>query len=340
VSDQITVTSADGTATGVIKVNITGTNDAATVSSQTKAVTEGDLASDLNTNGKLAITDVDSAETVTWTAGDLVGTYGTFTVAADGTWSYAGNDPHNELNVTDTVSDQITVTSADGTATGVIKVNITGTNDAPIATNDIFSVDEGDTITGNVISHEDDNDGIRDSDGGDGNDLSVTQIQINGVVHLVLPGVVTNVPLGDGTLTIDSLGTFSYTQDGSDPTDVSPSFEYTLSDGGAQNSTSTATVTFNVNDLPEAVDDTFSMNEGTTESGNLLKNDDLGAKTTTVTHVDGIELTFAGDGYATLTIIDGVVAVAPDDVGGVAFDGATDMVSCVSMKTGSLPMKI
>jgi VCBS repeat-containing protein len=130
VSDTFTVKSADGTATSVT-VTINGTNDLATVSSETKTVTEADAASALNTGGKIDVTDVDSAQTVTFTAGDLVGSYGTFTVAADGTWTYTGNGAHNELTAGQKVSDQVTVSSADGTATGVIKVEITGTNDAP-----------------------------------------------------------------------------------------------------------------------------------------------------------------------------------------------------------------
>ncbi|MBY0497629.1 MAG: VCBS domain-containing protein, partial [Cyanobacteria bacterium] len=35
--------------------------------------------------------DPDSAQSVTFTPANLVGTYGTFTIAADGTWSYVGN---------------------------------------------------------------------------------------------------------------------------------------------------------------------------------------------------------------------------------------------------------
>ena len=62
VQDQFTVTSQDGTATGTVTVTITGTNDAATVSSDSKSVTEGDTAAALNTCGALTITDPDTGE--------------------------------------------------------------------------------------------------------------------------------------------------------------------------------------------------------------------------------------------------------------------------------------
>ncbi|WP_442868536.1 VCBS domain-containing protein, partial [Bradyrhizobium sp. CCBAU 51745] len=43
--------SQDGTASGTVTVTITGSNDAATVSSEAKSVTEGDTAATLNTSG-------------------------------------------------------------------------------------------------------------------------------------------------------------------------------------------------------------------------------------------------------------------------------------------------
>ena len=129
VSDSITVASKDGTANGTITVNITGTNDTATVSSITVPVSEGNDGAALNASGKLVIADADAGEAVV-VAKQLAGTYGTFNVSADGTWTYIGNGANNQLTAGQKASDSITVTSQDGTASGTITVNITGTNDA------------------------------------------------------------------------------------------------------------------------------------------------------------------------------------------------------------------
>jgi len=131
VSDSVTVYSKDGTASGIITVNITGTNDAAIVSSQSQAVNEGNAAADLNTSGQLLISDADAGEAVV-VAKDYAGTYGSFHVHADGSWTYTGNGAHNELTAGQQVSDSVTVSSKDGTASGTITVNITGTNDAAV----------------------------------------------------------------------------------------------------------------------------------------------------------------------------------------------------------------
>ncbi len=64
--------------------------------------------------------------------------YGTFTINADGDWTYtASNDQAaiQQLGDGESLTDSVTVTSYDGTATQVITVTINGTNDAPVITN-------------------------------------------------------------------------------------------------------------------------------------------------------------------------------------------------------------
>ena len=105
VQDQFTVTSQDGTATGTVTVTITGTNDAATVSSDSKSVTEGDTAAALNTSGPLTITDPDAGEAHVVAQTNAHGTYGDFSIDANGAWTYTGNDAHNELTAGQQVQD-------------------------------------------------------------------------------------------------------------------------------------------------------------------------------------------------------------------------------------------
>jgi len=57
--------------------------------------------------------------------------YGTFSIAADGTWTYTLDTAHNEFVGGTTYTDAITVATADGT-TQLITVSILGTNDAAV----------------------------------------------------------------------------------------------------------------------------------------------------------------------------------------------------------------
>ncbi|MFB1037161.1 MAG: Ig-like domain-containing protein, partial [Sinobacterium sp.] len=169
-----------------------------------------------------------------------------------------------DLIVNDKVSDQITVTSADGTATGVIKVNITGTNDVPVAEDDSFSVNEGNTTAlYNVIV----NSGGTDTDGGDGGFLKVTHIDGNPIsgdaIFTMIDGVISTATAAEisldstfigindnGILRINADGDFTYESKGFLFGSPVPTFEYTLSDGI---DTDTAEVTINVNtNAPDA----------------------------------------------------------------------------------------
>ncbi|PVE44448.1 hypothetical protein H663_000005, partial [Limnohabitans planktonicus II-D5] len=141
VSDTFPVESADGTKTSV-KVTITGTNDAAVLSSAEVTLDETNAA--LSTNGKLTVTDVDSAETFKAQT-DVAGTHGKFSIDAQGNWTYVANTALNSLNASDSVSDTFTVESADGTKTSV-KVTITGTNDAAVLSSAEVTLDETNAV--------------------------------------------------------------------------------------------------------------------------------------------------------------------------------------------------
>ncbi|URM27684.1 VCBS domain-containing protein [Pseudomonas frederiksbergensis] len=128
-TDTFTVLSADGTATAVT-VSITGSNDAAVLSSASVTLTETNAP--LTTSGTLTISDVDSPETFQVQSG-TAGANGTFAVDAAGNWSYTANSAFDALNVGNSLTDTFTVLSADGTATSVT-VTINGSNDSPTIT--------------------------------------------------------------------------------------------------------------------------------------------------------------------------------------------------------------
>src|SRR5436190_16924327 len=125
---------------GTVTVTITGTNDAATVSSDSKAVSEGDTSAALNTSGLLTITDPDTGEAHVVAQTNVHGTYGDFSVDANGAWTYVGNGAHDELTAGQTVSDHFTVVSQDSSASGTVTVTITGTNDAATVSSDSKAV--------------------------------------------------------------------------------------------------------------------------------------------------------------------------------------------------------
>src|SRR5204863_215611 len=89
------VVSADATHTSV-HIDITGTNDAAVLSSATVNLTETDAAADISTSGTLTISDVDSAATFVAQAG-TAGSYGTFAINSAGAWTYTASSAHNEF---------------------------------------------------------------------------------------------------------------------------------------------------------------------------------------------------------------------------------------------------
>ncbi|MFZ4410349.1 MAG: VCBS domain-containing protein, partial [Paracraurococcus sp.] len=85
----------------------------------------------LTASGALTIADPDSGEAVFATPASLAGTYGSFGFdAVTGAWSYAlDNAAVDALNAGDQVTDRLTVTSLDGTASQDIVVTIDGTTD-------------------------------------------------------------------------------------------------------------------------------------------------------------------------------------------------------------------
>src|SRR4051812_5196172 len=141
VTDTLTVTSADGTATFNIVVDVTGANDNASIVAQAGgdyAVTEaGGVANgtlgDPSASGTVIVSDVDAGEAHFQVPVSLAGTYGTFTFnATTGAWTYTLNDNSaatQALTAGQHVTDTLTVTSADGTATFNIVVDVTGAND-------------------------------------------------------------------------------------------------------------------------------------------------------------------------------------------------------------------
>jgi VCBS repeat-containing protein len=135
-----------------IEITVTGENDEAVIGGDTAGeITEADAAG--SASGVLTVVDVDDGEAFFVPQTDAEGDYGTFQLAADGTWSYQMDGAHDEFEGGVDYTDSITVTTVDGT-TETLTVTIHGTNDAPELTSpaQTGSVTEEDslTATGNV----------------------------------------------------------------------------------------------------------------------------------------------------------------------------------------------
>jgi len=138
-TDTFTVTTVDGTPQ-LVTVTINGANDAAIISGDTTgAVIEngGPKYGAPTATGKLTDTDVDNPSdsfTAVSSPTTSTGGYGTFTMTADGAWTYTLNDKSHAvqaLNVGKTLTDTFTVTTVDGTQQ-VVTVTIEGSNDAAV----------------------------------------------------------------------------------------------------------------------------------------------------------------------------------------------------------------
>lgn len=150
-TDTFTVRSIDGTARQVT-VTISGTNDAAVISGDvTGAVVEagsGNSGGTPTATGLLTNTDVDNAPNsfqAVATAAASDNGYGSYTMAADGSWTYTldnANAAVEALEAGDTLTDTFTVYTIDGTAQQVA-VTINGAadvpvNQAPVAVDDVI----------------------------------------------------------------------------------------------------------------------------------------------------------------------------------------------------------
>ena len=292
---------SDGSITvpGTVTWTVTGTNDAAVIAEAAGAdhalVEAGGVANgtagDSSAGGTLTVSDVDDGEAHFEAAApaSLNGTYGTFTFnAATGAWTYTLDDSRaatEALNAGDAASDTLTVYSHDGTS-HTITVNITGTNDAPVAVADTNSGDAvteqgvnpantafpGDpTASGNVLTND------TDVDAGDTKTVSA----VNGV-----GGNVGNSVTGTyGSVTINANGSYTYTLNNADldtnalaqGQPVNDVFTYTVTDANGATSTTTLTIAITgTNDQPAltasvtshtytdtSADDTFAALNGT-----------------------------------------------------------------------------
>ncbi len=150
----------------------------------------------LTASGRLLVADADHDESFAAVAGGLSSNgYGSYTIAADGTWTYALNNSHASvqgLKTGQTLTDTFTFTSQDGSASRTITITIQGKDDAPVITGtDTGAVTEDGTLTASGQLT------VTDADNGE-----------SGVQALIEPKATMY-----GSWTITSAGLWSYTLD-------------------------------------------------------------------------------------------------------------------------------
>ena len=229
-----------------------------------------------DTNG-LVVTTVTSNNTSNSDAAGsaVLGQYGTLTLEADGSYLYNTSSvaATDALTAGQQVTDVFTY-EADGGATSTLTITVTGLG--PLAANDTGAVNEDATVTGTgtvsgtgVLGNDDNGGSAYESED---STLRVTQAKPDGGSYTtVSSGGSANISGTYGTLTLYSTGQYSYTPNNTtaqaitkDAT-VTETFVYEIKDDADVNA-STANIVFTitgVNDDITAVDDTDSVDEGT-----------------------------------------------------------------------------
>ncbi|AWI24425.1 hypothetical protein HYN49_00135 [Flavobacterium pallidum] len=191
----------------------------------------------------------------------VVNDNGTPNNPTDDTITYTPNPNFNGID-----SFCYTIADADGqTSTACVTVTVTPDNpiaDQPVAANDVANTQEDTPVTVTVLAN--------DTFGGDGPSASpilVTQ-PTNGTAVVNTNGTPTNPT--DDTVTYTPNANFNGTD----------TFTYTITDADGQTSTATVTITITADspsiDMPTAVNDAVTVQEGTPTTINVLVNDSFG----------------------------------------------------------------
>ncbi|PWV65886.1 Ig-like domain-containing protein, partial [Plasticicumulans acidivorans] len=219
----------------------------------------------------------------------VVGSFGTLTLGADGSYRYVldtSNASVNALPNGQTLADifSYTITDADGdSSTTTLTITVTSVNDAPVAVDDHGVTDEDTPLQGNVIANDGDIDSPR-------SELSVQSFSVDGDARVYGPGETATIP-GIGTLRIDADGQYLFTpaHDYSGPV---PTVTYTLSDGGLSD---TATLSIDVRPVADTPRLDVTAPPTTSAAGTIPLTIDTGVTDTVPNdlgseHVDSVTL--------------------------------------------------
>jgi VCBS repeat-containing protein len=228
-SDTFTYTANDGSAdsnVATVTITIAPVADAPVAGDDSYSVSEGGTLTVAPAGVIANDTDPDSSTlTAILVSGPAHAT--SFALQADGSFSYVHDGG-------ETTSDSFTYRANDGaldSGTATVTITIAPQEDAPIANNDTYGVDEGGTLT--VVPA-----GVLGNDS-DADSATLTTVLVSGPAHA-----------SSFTLNLD--GSFSYVHDGGETT--SDSFTYKANDGAGDSNVATVTINVTaVNDAPAAI---------------------------------------------------------------------------------------
>ena len=294
-SFSYTITDSKGAqAASLVNVAIVGTNDAPVTTADTAATIE-DTAQPITGKVLGNDSDVDHGTVLRIAApDDYVGAYGTLSLAADGSYSYAlanGSDAVQALAQDQVAVDHFAYDVTDGIAAvgSTLDISVTGVNDAPVVVGDAGSVAEDGILlaTGNVLAND-------------------TDVDTGTVLQVASPGAYVGAY---GTLSLQTDGRYSYSlnndslavQSLAGGTSAIDHFAYAATDGLVATDSALDITVLGANDAPVTADDAAIVVEDwlTVATGNVLANDsDVDAGTVLQVAAPG---TYAGD-YGSLTL--------------------------------------
>ena len=238
-SDSFTYQATDGVAfsnTATVTITITPVNDPPVANNDNYSVAEGGTIN-LAVPGVLANDTDPDGPTMTAVLVSGPAHASSFTLNPNGSFQYVHDG-------SETTSDSFTYQASDGSLlsnVATVSITITPVNDAPVAVNDNYGVNEGGTLNGSSVLANDT----------DAENNSLTAVLVSGPAHA-------------SSFTLNADGTFTYVHDGSE-TPASDSFTYMANDGSANSNVATVTITIAaVNDAPVANPDAYSVDEGDT----------------------------------------------------------------------------
>jgi VCBS repeat-containing protein len=286
--------SADATLTGTYDATGENSGDLIDTSSSSHTDSDSDASASLSitqikkSGGSNSAVGIGSSYNSSGT--QVTGTYGTLTIGADGSYTYAATqDAADVLDVGETATDVFVYTLSDGTATTTANLTITilGANDAPVAANDYGAINEdatltvsdGDnqTVSGRYdASGEHSGDVINTSYTGtdtdvDGDTLTVSAVRLGSTAGSGTAGTVGSALTGTyGQLTLNANGSYTYVanQTAADALDAGDEavdyFNYTVSDGAATDIAVISIKVLGINDTPVAQNDVGVIAEDST----------------------------------------------------------------------------
>ena len=267
--DSFTFSVNDGTvdsaSTYTMTIDVDAVNDAPTANDDTINVAAGTPATGNVVTSNDTDPDGDTLSVSAIVEGDvgspIIGTYGTFTLNSNGSYTYTVDTLNADViawKPGDAVlTETFTYTASDGngeTNTATITVNVSGQNDAPTAANNTVTTDEDTDHTFDASEF-----GFTDVDGDSLDHVTIETLPSKGT--LLLDG--SAVSAGDEIAAADIANlVFRPAADGNG--DDYDSFTFSVNDGTVDSGSYTMTVNVDaVNDAPTAADNAVTTNEDT-----------------------------------------------------------------------------